>query len=424
MTMVAVPPPGQVLRWLGGAIDVRVEVDTGLADATFGLWGSALWGRATWGSEDPAWADASEYVISVDFNAGSQRWGERWESASCTLVVDNTTGIFQPDSGVEHWHLPFRPGRRLRVVAIPDPMTGEKWSLFTGQMDSVNDVYDDAGHAITSTIFCSDFMAVWRAHNPVMLETPTGVQTTSERVHAALDRMDWPADQRIIQDGLHTMQTSHLAQTTLEECQRAADAEGGAFYSDRNGFAVFKARDWLTTDPRSLNVVGYLGYETVPDGALTARMIGIETSHEAARVVNQVSFARVGSTVQEAEDPDSVALFKPRTYQRTDLENNTDAEVAFLADRYVAAFKDDRMRIDSVTISAVEEASRFPVTEDRNRMLYDTRFGDRISVLVKPPWGWEYEKEVHVMALSHRITADDWVVTFQLDDAQTFEGAP
>ena len=416
MTMVAVPPPGQILKWLGGPVDVRLEIDTGLEGATFGLWDSAIWDVSTWGSEDPAWTDATPFVFSVEFTAGAQRWGQRFQSASLSVVVDNTEGIFTPDSEVEHWHLPFRPGRRIRVVAIPDYLDGTKYALFTGQIDSINDSYDDAGHAITTTIIASDFISVWQAHNPAMLETPTGVQTTSERVHAALDRMDWSMARRIVQTGVHTMQTSYLAQTTYEECARAADAEGGAFYSDRNGNAVFKARDWLTTDPRSVSVQGWLGYDTVPEDSATAHVLGIATTHEAARIVNDVQFARVGSTVQYAFDVTSQVLHGIRSYQRTDLENSVDSQVEFLAERYLGAFKDDRARLDAVTISAVED----PLNEDRNRMLWDTRFGDRLSILVKPPWGWDYEKEVHVMAISHVITADDWTVTFQLDDALTF----
>jgi hypothetical protein len=216
------------------------------------------------------------------------------------------------------------------------------------------------------------------------------------------------------------MQTSHLAQTTLEECQRAADAEGGAFYADRRGFAIFKARDWLTTDPRSTDVVAYLGYDDVPTDADAAHIVAIEISHEAARVVNDVAFARVGSHLQTASDPTSQVLFGPRSYQRTDLENNDDAEVAFLTARHLAAFKDDRARIDRVTVAAVED----PDNEDLNRLMYDSRFGDRFAVRVATPWGWSYDKEVHVMGLDHRITADEWVLSFRLDDAQTFEGGP
>ena len=435
---VLVPPPGEVLQWLGGPIDIRVEVDTGLEGTIFGLWDSAVWDTGIWGDTDPLWADATPYIFQVEISAGTQRWGERVESASASILVDNTEGIFTPESGVDHWHLPFHPGRRIRVVAIPDASTGEKVPLFTGQIDSTTDLYDDAGHALTTSIVCSDFMSRWSAHNPLMLDVPTGVQSTSERVHAALDRMDWPVGERIVATGLHSMQTSFLAQSTLEECQKAADAEGSIFYSDRLGNAVFKARDWLTTDPRSIDIQGFLGYDEVPEHptaglwntdvwdtglwlgfiANTAHILSIETSWEAARVVNHAAFARAGSSLQVVEDATSVGAYGRRSYQRTDYENSEDSETLFLAERYVTAFKDSRMRVDAVTITAIDDAD----DEDRNRLLWDTRFGDRLILLIDTPNGWSFEKEVHVMALAHHITASDWTVTLQLDDAQTYEG--
>jgi hypothetical protein len=206
-----------------------------------------------------------------------------------------------------------------------------------------------------------------------------------------------------------------------------------------DGVATFKARDWLTTDARSVNIQGYLGYTDlpVPAGASVwdtaewdtdiwegfernaAHILSVATSWETARVVNQVAYARVGSEAQEVEDTVSQDQHGIRSYQRTDLENNADTEVAFLAARAVEAFKDSRMRVEEVTITTIEDIPG----EDRHRLFYDTQFGDRLSILIQSAWGWNIEKEVHVMGISHQITADDWQATFQLDDAQTFEGS-
>jgi hypothetical protein len=400
-----------MLHWLGGPLDVRVEVDTGLAMETVGLWDTGLWDEAVWGTADPRWQDVTPWVMEVQINAGAARWGERFESASAVLVVDNTEGVFTPDSDVPYFALPFRPARKIRVLVI-DP-DGVKQPLVTGQIDAINDSYDDGAYNLATTIACSDFMAVWAAYNPPMNDAGTGVQSTTDRIEAALDKLGWPTADRDLQTGVHTMQSSLLADSTLEECQKAADAEGGAFYADRIGQAVFKARDWLTTDPRSTTVQAWIGYDEAPTGAMAAHIIGVKTSHEAARIVNDVSYARVGSTLQHFANTGSQSAFGNRSYQRTDLENNSDAEVAHLAKRYLRAFKDDRARIDSVTIAATEDP-------DHNLILYDTRFGDLWSVLIDTPFGWSYEKEVHVMGLEHRITADDWVMSARLDDALTF----
>lgn len=397
---------------------MRVEIDAGLAGATFGLWDDGTWDESTWGSDDPAWTDITAYVHSITIDRGIERWGQRYETGTFSIVVDNTTGIFSPESGVASpWHLPFQPGRRVRVVAIPDPDTGTKVPIVTGSIDASFDAFADGGFDLTTTIPCVDYMALWGNHNPAALDTPTGVEATSERVATALDRMDWPddADHRDIQTGDHTMQSSHLAQTVLEECGRAADAEGGAFFCSHDGKATFKARDWLITDARSTTIQGYIGYDEIPTDAQGAYLEDLQTSWERARVVNRVQFARIGSTMQQVDDAASQSIHDVRSYQRTDLQNNSDGEVLALAERYLQMFKQSRMRIDAVTIAAVAD----PGNEDLNRLIWDTRFGDLISVKGQTAHGWDIERELQVMGIHHEITGDEWRVTLSLDDAMT-----
>lgn len=417
MTLTLVPPPGQTLKWLGGPIDIRVEVDTGAGEGFGGLWDEALWDTSKWGSEDPDWQDMTAYVLEVTFRDGTERWGSRFEASTGSIIVDNTTGIFTPGLDVDTpFTRVFRPGRRIRVVAIPDVETGEKQPLFTGRLDASPVDFTDGGYGVEATINMVDFMGDWAQFNP-LAGTATGVQSTDARVTAALDKYEWPADERDIQTGIATMATADLAQTTLEECQRAADAEGGAFFCDRRGFAVFKKRDWLTTDTRSVNIQGYIGYEEVPDGAHAAHVIAVETSWELARVVNDARFAREGGTLQTWDDAASINAFGIRTYGRTDFHNATDGEVLALAVQYVNALKDLRMRVDSVAIAAVED----PDNEDLNRLFWDVRLGDRLAIKVPTPWGWELERDTHVFGMEHTITADDWTIRLLLDDAQTIE---
>jgi hypothetical protein len=414
--MITAPIPGQILRTFGGPVDVRIEIDTGLAGSTFGLWDVGTWGESTWGSENPDWNDITHYVLGVMIDQGADRWGERFRAGTASIRLDNSTGVFTPDSGVPSpWHLPFRPGRRLRVVAYPDPddpLTAEY--LFFGEIDASFDAFSDAAFDVEVTLPCTDFTAQWSDHNPPALETPTGVEDTHDRVDAALDRMDWPVELRDIQEGEHSMQSSFLAQSTLEECQTAADAEGGAFFCSKDGKATFKARDWLIVDTRPTEIQGYLGYEEVPEGANAANVVDIQTSWEIARVINQVRFARIGSTMQSVNDPASQALYDIRSYPRTDFQNNTDAEVLALAERYLTVFKDSRIRLDAVTITPNAD----PDNEDLNRLFWDSQLGDLLSVRVQTGQGWGYDRLVNLMGLHHEITPDDWTVTFRLDDAQ------
>ncbi len=412
-----VPAPAQPLRTFGGQIDVRVEIDTG-GGAGFGdLWDEALWDESPWGADDPVWVDMTDWVLEVVINQGAERWGERFQAGSCVVTVDNTTGIFTPENGVpEPWFRAFRPGRRIRVVAIPDPDTGLKTPLFTGRLTESMDSYDDAGFDITTAISAIDYMGDWADYDPLEM-TATGAQRTDLRVHAALNRYGWPTAERDIQTGLHNIASSTLAETTLEECQRAADAEGGAFFCSKDGLATFKDRDWLITDTRSVNIQGYVGYEEIPTGAQAAHADQPANSWALSRVVNHAAYAREGGTAQEAQDTASQAASGIRSHKRTDLLNTTDAEVLFLATRMVNAQKDLRPRFDDITLVAVDD----PANEDLNRLLWDTEYGDRLAVLINTPHGWATEREAHVFGMSHQITVDDWIVRLRLDDAQTID---
>ena len=44
---------------------------------------------------------------------------------------------------------------------------------------------------------------------------------------------------------------------------------------------------------------------------------------------------------------------------------------------------------------------------------------DLLAVQLTTPWGWMVEREVHVVAMDHAITADDWTVRYRLDDAKS-----
>jgi hypothetical protein len=262
--LIPLPDLAQSLLWAGGQIDVRVEVDTGTTGSgdEFALWGEDLWAEFLWGSSAPGWLDLSIFVLTLDFDGGAERWGQRFKTGSATIILDNTTGIFTQDADVvKPFHLPFRPGRKIRVVAIPDPSAdpesvGYRVPLFTGVIDSTSDDYAYGAWDNTTRVLCFDNGAVWSGFNPPMLSTPTGVELSSDRITSALDRLNWPVDDRDIQTGEHSLQSSDLAQSTWEECQTAADAEGGAFFAGKDGKAVFKSRDWLSVeDPDDSGVV-------------------------------------------------------------------------------------------------------------------------------------------------------------------------
>jgi hypothetical protein len=412
-------PVGQPLSWLGGKLGLLVEVETAAVGGG-GAWDSATWqpgGDGIWGADGGfAFEDITQYVQGVTVRGGQERFDARFSTSSAVVIMDNTTGLFTPNAGANPWSAPFRPGRRVRISVIPNPDSPElAVALFTGRIDSSNDEYSAQGADITTQLNLIGAMGDLSAINPLALVVATGVETTDERIESALDRASIDAGLRSVQPGDHNMSTSYLAQTVLEECQRAADAEGGAFFADGDGVYHFKSKDWLTTDTRSTVIQGYIGYET-PPGQPSAHIIGQpKTSWELARVRNAVHFSRSGGARQTVTDGTSEGLYGERTYQRSDLNNNADAEVLVLATRVLAVYKDARVRIEKVIIAANDD----PDNIDLNPLFYDLQFGDLLSVEISTLQGWSWTQEVHVIGVTHKISADDWEVTLTLDDSLT-----
>lgn len=249
---------GQILRWLGGKIDIKVEASLAI-EADGALWGIGLWDQSAWASVDGLYEDISEYVMGVEIERGFERWGDRPLAGRLTVELDNTDGRFTPDAGAEPFDYSFRPGRKMRVLAYPDPEAEGAVALITARVDESQDVAADAGADIVANAVATDALAELGAIDPPA-GSATGVQRSDQRVTAALDNVSWPADQRAIDVGLVDVQSSTLAGTPLEEIMRAAEAEGGLAYADAENRIVFRWRNWLvggiepTMEPYALAV--------------------------------------------------------------------------------------------------------------------------------------------------------------------------
>lgn len=237
---------GQILEWLGGQVDVRLEYAVDGSGNSVGKYSDIV----DWETEildpDSNPVDLTGYVMRTNIRRGQERWDSRFSAATARITLDNTTGVFTPDLSTDPptWS-EIRLGTIIRVVILPDPNDPTLIvPRFTGRVESMNDRFSGGGEDIVTDIQAIDPLGDLHDFNP-SASSPTGVQATDDRVRAVLDNMGWPVSLRSIQYGQHNMATSELAQPALEESQRAADAEGGQFYADGDGTLVFKNRDWL-----------------------------------------------------------------------------------------------------------------------------------------------------------------------------------
>lgn len=399
---------------LGGLVEFKVELALEATDDPgAGVWDAALWDTDVWSGLIPTWIDVTSRAIAVTTNRGRDRFDQRFRTGQVVADLDNQDGVFNPDTDAALGDLRLRPGRWIRVQGRV--ANGTFVPLFTGQIDTMADRYSPVAASIVGRFQGLDFFAPWQIDDPPALESPVGAgESTDDRVNRVLDAAGWPDETfwRDIQTGVHTMQSTTLAQSRLEELQIAAEAEGGAFFVAANGVPTFKARDWLDTDPRSVNVQIEIG--AVPD---EVQILAARTDWSLQRVYGDVRMARKGGTEQRVTDPTSLSLYGDRTFQRFDLECETDLQVQAIADRFLNSHRFDRLRLESIDV--------VPTTAEAAQALLVTEVGDLVEVTVRtlpgagtPPLeaGWSYTLRAWVQRIVHAIDAEDWIVSLTLEN--------
>jgi hypothetical protein len=409
------PEPFSAPSQLGGVVQFALEVALGLSEGgvDVAIWqpdpNGALWDtKGLWSGITPDWVDVTTRALVVNTKRGRDRWEQEFLAGSSTATLDNQDGLFNPDAPQPPGALQLRPGRWIRLLGRRTD-DGSPWvPLWTGAIDTMEDIYTKGAAGINSRFGSMDWGARFQIDDPPALETPIPAgQLTSDRVERILDDADWP-DQpgwRVIDVGLHTMSESALAQSRWRELQAAATAEGGSLFMSPDGAVVFRNRDWLVDklDQPPVFSVGEQGGDI--------QVISADTDWSQQRVYNDVRMARVGGSEYRVEDPDSQALYGRRTYTRFDLQVDTDTEVVALADRFLAAFRFDRSRLESIDL--------VPVTPAGVTKLLGAELGDLIRVTVRTEGTglWQYTGDYFINGIQHQVDSEDWTVSLRIDSA-------
>jgi len=175
------------VRWAQGGVAFRVMLSLGLVDDPSGdlaLWDDAEWNVGTWEMGGPGqayWFDVTAYALGVETSRGRDRFEGPFRTGSFRLLLDNTSGLWNPISGqTPNYALTLRPGRWFRLEAN----TGGGWfPTFTGYVDAIQDEYRGAGHDIVTAVSGYGFGGVFTMDRVPPLETPIPAgQRTDERI--------------------------------------------------------------------------------------------------------------------------------------------------------------------------------------------------------------------------------------------------
>lgn len=277
----------------------------------------------------------------------------------------------------------------------------------------------EADYESEVTLPCTDGFVVLADDDRVALGSPVGAnELTSARVDRILDSVDWDPTKRIIATGNTQVQGTTLEGDALTELFLVTDTEIGEFYQDAAGNMVFRNRQALMTDTRSVQNQARFGDGGDTMGEIPYHYVSI--TYESTQFVNEVRIARAGGVQQVVEDTASKAKYKrTRVHERTDLLMTSDGEALAHASWILYISAQPELRFDEITIRPQkDEAILFPQVLARE-------IGDRILVRRRPPNNGEtsgnvgetLEREVFVRGIHHEIGQWFWETKFTLQSA-------
>lgn len=292
------------------------------------------------------------------------------------------------------------------------------FGLFQGFADSW-EVEWEGPYASQVTLNASD---VFKVLNGIQLPENAGVgegDLSGARVNRVLNDIGWSTTGRATYAGNTTLQATAYGTDALSELQLAADSELGELYIDEAGRVFFRSRNASFSEDRSAAPQIVFG-----DGGDTeTRYLDVEMSYDDTHLINDVRIGRKDGTAQGAFDGGSIYRFMRHSFERTDLQMDSDDVALTYAQFLVSQRSTPELRFDALQYRLRDEIVSAPSGEQHAQdgaHLLSRRIGDRIEVRRRPPGGGDtIERSCHIRGIEHTITPGDWLVKYTLQDARS-----
>lgn len=367
-------------------------------------------------SPDPVWTDITNWVMSASLQRGSTRVDSpilTYEAGTCAIKLLNSDRRFDP-SNLDGPYVDSLNGTTqvtpMRAIRIRALWNSVYYELFRGFVDEWEVAWSDPNYSECTVTATDAFKVFGNVDRPEVSLVGAG-DDTGARIDRILDSINWPDGDRMVAVGDSTLQATTLGGTALSELQLAADSELGELYIDGGGRVVFRNRNALFEDTRS-----NLAQATFGDGGgAELPYQDLTISADDATFYNKVRVAVEGGTAQTASDSTSITLYYEKTYVRTDLILQTDADAVQLASWLLYVSKDPELRFVELVVNPRSNAATlFPHCLGRE-------IGDRIQILRRPPGGGDpIDRDVFIRGIQHEFDPANWLTTWTLQSAERY----
>jgi hypothetical protein len=415
---------------------VELVVELGLmTPSTFsGIWDLSLWDIGRWGS-GPDRVDVSDYVRAVETNRSFGTEMKTWTASSVTITLSDLDGRFSPDNlepgapYVVAGLSGIRPGCMIWISMI---YAGISYAIYTGYVTDLNEDWklhgisqiscsDDPenlerlGDAITEMVGTDEWGRLGRQKKQMAISPIGAGDDFGTRVARILSAAGYTGSM-LLESGTTTLQATDLSSEPLSELNKVAESEGGAIWVEADGSIVAKGRYSLMQDPRSSIVQIAFGDNDAAGETMWANISVAPVTDQ--KIINHTIYARTGGTPQEYKDAISISLYGvcDDDDQPTDLLNETDVQVASLAQWKVIIGANPESPVQSLTL---KPRCDLPTLAP---MVLSTKIRDLVSVRLRPPSDQHHYmyRECFISGIRHTIEENDWTVEFSLSTATAY----
>ena len=348
----------------------------------------------------PTWTDIAAYVRGMMISRGRSSVRSAFDAGSCTLILDNRDGRFDPNNTSSPYSPNVRIGTPVRIQATYNAVT---YDLFRGHVTRWPLTYPEAGKDGIAVVDCSENMAVL---NTTHITASYLVEGSDDRIVNVLDDAGWPAAARDIDAGSTDVAAVDLEGSALDQILAAVDAEQGEFFIAKNGDATFLNRIAFSTasSQATFNPGTSLDYTTV------------DLSYDDDFLINHAVITAGNDETGEASDAASVTASGEHSGVDTLDLLLGEPYATNVAEWIVGKNKDMAVRVTGLTIAPQHDpADLWPEVLDRE-------LRDLITVNVNPPGsGDNLSQIVGVEGIQHDVTPDFWQTSYTCHPLSTFE---
>jgi hypothetical protein len=318
-----------------------------------------------------------------------------------SVTVDNSDRTFDPLYQDGPYFGQLIPRRSVRV-------TSNGYPVFVGFIDDFDIQYEPGVQSVVR-IDASDALSVLT--NAGLEEFTPDSELSGARINTVLDRpeIDWPAELREIDAGNSLMLDADVAEGTaaLTYLQLVANSEFGTLFLSKDGKITFRERNSVPNTP---NIVFS---DEITAGVYTGiQFADVNIVYGSENLYNRIALSNADMFPEEAfaDDATSQAVYGPRTLSQSGLLIQEPEQLQFLADFFLARYKEPQYRFETVTV-VLDTLS----TVNQDKVL-DLEIGDIVQVRFEPsdipP---AIEQYCRIIGINHDWTPGSKNISFSLE---------